>query len=130
MKGGVPYERANSPVHGIQRHFSFVTRDQYPGVSFIPYSGRGIPGSFSNYADGPGALTVLLWGGPRSTFWFAILFGDFFFGLSVFGLATGHATMLHLQPFDHPFHLALGGLGFLAVGAALYQSQKRKQASI
>ena len=88
------------------------------------------PHSILHILTGVVALTVLLWGGPRSTFWFALLFGAFYFGLAVFGLATGHATMLHLQPFDHPFHLALGGLGFLAVGAALYQSQKRKQASI
>jgi hypothetical protein len=76
------------------------------------------------------ALTVLLRGGQRGTFWFALLFGAFYFGLAVFGMVTGHATMLRLQPFDHPFHLVLGGLGFLAVGVALYQSQKRRQASI
>jgi hypothetical protein len=76
------------------------------------------------------ALTVLLRGGQRGTLWFALLFGAFYFGLAVFGMVTGHATMLRLQPFDHPFHLVLGGLGFLAVGVALYQSQKRRQASI
>jgi len=76
------------------------------------------------------ALIVLLRGGPRATFWFALLFGAFYFGLAVFGMVTGNATMLGLQPFDHPFHLALGGLGLLAVGVALYQSQERKQASL
>ena len=76
------------------------------------------------------ALMVLLRGEQRGTFWFAFFFGAFYFGLAVFGMITGHATMLGLQPFDHPFHFALGGLGFLAVGIAYYQSQKRKQASL
>lgn len=76
------------------------------------------------------ALIVLFRGERRGTFWFALLFGTFYFGLAVFGIVTEHATMLGLQPFDHPFHLALGGLGFLAVGAGLYQSQKRKEASL
>jgi hypothetical protein len=76
------------------------------------------------------ALIVLLRGGPRGPFWFAFLFGAFYLGLATFGMLIGHATVLHLQPFDHPFHLALGALGFLAVGADMYQSQKRKQASV
>lgn len=76
------------------------------------------------------AVTVLLRGGERGTFWFALLFGAFYFGLAVFGMVTGHTTMLGLQPFDHPVHLALGGLGFLAVGVAVYHSQKRRQASL
>jgi hypothetical protein len=75
------------------------------------------------------ALIVLFRGELRGTFWFALLFGAFYFGLAIFGIVVGHATILGLQPFDHPFHLALGGLGFLAVGIALYQSQKEKQAS-
>jgi hypothetical protein len=76
------------------------------------------------------ALIILLRGGSRGTFWFALLFGAFYFGLAIFGMVTGHATMLGLQLFDHPFHLALGGLGFLAVGIALYQSQKRRRAAL
>jgi hypothetical protein len=76
------------------------------------------------------ALAVLIRGGPRGTFWFALLFGAFYFALAVFGMVTGHATMLHLQPFDHPFHFALGALGFVAVALNLYRSQKRKQASL
>jgi hypothetical protein len=88
------------------------------------------PHSILHILTGMIALIVLLRGGQRATFWFALLFGAFYFGLAVFGMATGHATMLGLQPFDHPFHLALGGLGLLAVGVALYQSQERKQASL
>jgi hypothetical protein len=88
------------------------------------------PHSVLHILTGLIALVVLLRGGQRGSFWFALLFGAFYFGLAIFGIVTGHATMLGLQPFDHPFHLALGGLGFLAVGVALYQSQKRKQASL
>jgi hypothetical protein len=88
------------------------------------------PHSLLHILTGVIAVTVLLRGGEHGTFWFALLFGAFYFGLAVFGMATGHATMLGLQPFDHPVHLAIGGLGFLAVGAAVYQSQKRKQASL
>ena len=88
------------------------------------------PHSILHIMTGVIALIVLFRGDPRGTFWFALLFGAFYLGLALFGIVTGHATMLGLQPFDHPFHLALGGLGFLAVGIALYQSQKRKQASL
>lgn len=88
------------------------------------------PHSFLHILTGVIALVVLFRGDPRGTFWFATLFGGFYLGLALFGIMTGHATMLGLQPFDHPFHLALGGLGFLAVGIALYQSQKRKQVSL
>lgn len=87
------------------------------------------PHSVLHILTGVIALIVLLRGGPRGTFWFASLFGAFYFGLAIFGMLTGHATVLHLQPFDHPFHLALGGLGLLAAGVTLYQSQKSKQAS-
>jgi len=76
------------------------------------------------------ALIILLRGGGQGTFWFALLFGAFYFGLAVFGMVTGHSSMLGLQPFDHPFHFALGALGFLAVGVTLYQEQKRKQVSL
>lgn len=88
------------------------------------------PHSILHILTGITALIVLFRGEPRGTFWFALLFGAFYFGLAVFGIVTGHATMLGLQPFDHPFHLTLGGLGFLAVGVELYQSQNRKEASL
>lgn len=88
------------------------------------------PHSILHILTGVIAVIILLQGGSRGTFWFALLFGAFYFGLAIFGMVTGHATMLGLQPFDHPFHLALGGLGFLAVGIALYQSQKRRRAAL
>jgi hypothetical protein len=88
------------------------------------------PHSILHIITGVLALIVLFRGEPGGTFWFALLFGLFYFGLAVFGILTGHATMLGLQPFDHPFHLALGGLGFLAVGVTLYRSHKRRQAAL
>jgi hypothetical protein len=88
------------------------------------------PHSILHILTGVIALIVLSRGGTRGTFWFSLLFGAFYFGLAAFGMLTGHATMLKLQPFDHPFHLALGGLGFLAVGVAVYQSQKQRRAAL
>jgi hypothetical protein len=87
------------------------------------------PHSLLHILTGVIALLVLFRGGPRGTFWFAALFGAFYFGLAIFGMLTGHATLLHLQPFDHPVHLVLGALGLLAAGIDLYQSQKRSQVS-
>jgi len=43
-------------------------------------------------------------------------------------MLTGRPTFLGLQPFDHPFHFVLGGLGLFAVGLSLYQFQRGKQA--
>ena len=88
------------------------------------------PHSILHILAGVVALIVLVRGGQRGAFWFALFFGAFYFGLAIFGMVTGHRTLLGLQPFDHPFHLLIGVLGFLAVGAALYQSQKRKQVSL
>src|SRR5688572_21669643 len=39
------------------------------------------------------ALIFLFRGEPGGTFWFALLFGVFYFGLAVFGMVTGHASM-------------------------------------
>ncbi len=53
--------------------------------------------------------------GRRATWWFALLFGGFYSGLALLGFgAHGHGLGLGLQPFDHPFHLLLGGLGLAA----------------
>ncbi len=48
------------------------------------------------------------------TFLFAGGFGLFYTGLAIVGWATGAQLCLSLQPFDHPFHLVLGGLGLAA----------------
>ena len=88
------------------------------------------PHSILHILTGVVALIVLFRGGQRGTFWFAAGFGIFYLSLAIFGMLTGHPTMLGLQPFDHPFHLVLGGLGLLAVGINLYQSQKGTKASL
>ena len=88
------------------------------------------PHSILHILTGIVALTVLFRGGQRGTFWFAAGFGVFYLILGIFGMITRHPTMLGLQPFDHPFHLVLGVLGLLAVGASLSQSQKGTKASL
>jgi hypothetical protein len=85
------------------------------------------PHSILHILTGVSALIILLRAGRAGTFWFAALFGAFYFGLAVFGMMTGHPTLLGLQSFDHPFHLALGSLGVLTAGLARYQWQKRKK---
>lgn len=60
------------------------------------------------------ALWAYFKGGARAPFWFSVLFGLFYAGLAAVGYVTGHQLGLALQPFDHPFHLLLGGLGLLA----------------
>lgn len=55
--------------------------------------------------------------GASATRSFALLFGGFYFALGFFGWLTGRDLGmfgLHLQSFDHPFHLLLGGLGLIA----------------
>jgi hypothetical protein len=88
------------------------------------------PHSILHILTGIIALTVLFRGGQRGTFWFAAGFGIFYLSLALFGMVTEHPTVLGLQPFDHPFHLLLGGLGLLAAGVNLYQSQKGIKASL
>lgn len=62
------------------------------------------------------ALAALRRGGRRGVFGFALGFGAFYVALAVGGFVTGSSLCLGLQPFDHPFHLLLGGLGLLAAG--------------
>jgi hypothetical protein len=54
--------------------------------------------------------------GTRS---FALGFGFFYVGLGVAGAAGPHEFGLGLKPFDHSFHLVLGGFGLLAVAVEL-----------
>jgi hypothetical protein len=59
--------------------------------------------------------------GQRATVGFAFVFGGFYTALGLFGWLSGFdfaALGLHLQPFDHPFHVLLGGLGLVAVAWA------------
>jgi hypothetical protein len=60
------------------------------------------------------ALYVYFARGAQGAFWFALLFGAFYLGLAIVGHVTDHQLGLGLQPFDHPFHALLGGLGLLA----------------
>jgi hypothetical protein len=49
--------------------------------------------------------------GGAAIWWFAALFGAFYTGLGLLGIASGQPLGLGLQPFDHPFHLGLGLAG-------------------
>lgn len=62
------------------------------------------------------ALAALRWGGSKTTSHFALGFGLFYVGLAGAGIISGRDLCLGLQPFDHPFHILLGGLGLLAAG--------------
>ena len=74
------------------------------------------------------ALVVLFRGGERGAYWFAAGFGLFYTVLAFFGMITMQPTVLGLQPFDHPFHFLLGGLGLVAAGI-YYRSDMRRKAS-
>ena len=65
--------------------------------------------------------------GARATWWFALLFGLFYVGLGAVGIVTGRQLCLGLQPFDHPFHVLLGGLGLAAVAvqSAIVTARRR-----
>jgi hypothetical protein len=65
------------------------------------------------------ALAVLRWGGARGAWVFALGFGLFYTALGVSGLVSGPDLGLHLQPFDHPFHLLAGMPGLVAAGLGL-----------
>jgi hypothetical protein len=88
------------------------------------------PHSVLHILTGILALGVLLRGAERGWFWFAAGFGAFYIGLAVVAMLTGHPTILGLQPFDHPFHFLLGGLGILAVGLELYRTQRKRKAPL
>jgi hypothetical protein len=79
---------------------------------------------------GLAALLVLFRSEERGTFWFAAGFGAFYTGLALFGMITHQATIMRLQPFDHPFHLFLGLWGLVVAGLYIYRLQSRKKASV
>jgi hypothetical protein len=62
---------------------------------------------------------ILLARGGNGPFWFSLGFGIFYVGLAVLGMTTNHPAMLGLQPFDHPFHVLLGGLGLVAAALSV-----------
>ena len=66
--------------------------------------------------------------GAVALWWFAASFGVFYLALGAAGQIGGHGFGLQLQPFDHPFHLLLGGLGataaFLGRGAGAPEDRR------
>jgi hypothetical protein len=86
------------------------------------------PHSVLHILTGILALVVLFRGGERGAYWFAAGFGLFYTVLAFFGMITTQPTVLGLQPFDHPFHFLLGGLGLVAAGI-YYRSDMRRKAS-
>lgn len=72
------------------------------------------------------AVVLLRWGGARGTLGFAAGFGAFYVGLAAYGWLAGTPTFLHLQPFDHAFHLAFGCLGLLAAGLTLRAARRAR----
>jgi hypothetical protein len=65
-------------------------------------------------------------GGARGPFRFALYFGLFYLMLAVVGMVTGHHLGLGLHPFDHPFHLFIGGLGLLAVAIEFFRARNAR----
>ncbi|MCY2959031.1 MAG: DUF4383 domain-containing protein [Planctomycetota bacterium] len=74
------------------------------------------------------ALALLRWGGERGVQIFAAGFGAFYVALAVYGWLAKDPTVLHLQPFDHPFHLVLGLVGLVAVRMSLPRSRRDSRA--
>ena len=71
------------------------------------------------------AVVVLVRGGERGAFWFALGFGLFYLSLGVTGVLSEHPLGLGLQPFDHPIHLVLGVVGLVAA----YLSNRTRKVS-
>jgi hypothetical protein len=70
------------------------------------------------------AFGVLRWGGGRGAWLFALGFGLFYVALAGLGMASGSELCLGLQPFDHPFHILLGGLGLLALAIDVVHARR------
>lgn len=70
------------------------------------------------------ALWILFKGIEVGALWFTIGFTIFYTGLALFGFITHSATIFHLQPFDHPFHLLIGVLGIITLGIHFYNKRK------
>lgn len=73
------------------------------------------------------ALALLVWGGERGVLCFAAGFGTFYVALALYGWLAGNPTLLHLQPFDHPFHLGLGLIGWIAVAFSVQRSRRESR---
>jgi hypothetical protein len=85
-------------------------------VPFLLEQTKMIPAhSMLHIVSGLIGFAALRFGNAAGAWWFALLFGGFYAGLALAGMLSGHQLGLGLQPFDHPFHLALGGLGLIAI---------------
>lgn len=83
--------------------------------------------SILHIASGVLALALLKFGGERGVVSFAAGFGTFYVALAVYGWSAGDPTILHLQPFDHPFHLGLGLVGWIAVVWTLRRAKRTRK---
>jgi len=72
------------------------------------------------------ALVALRRGGRPTALHFSAGFGLFYIGLALAGSASGSDLCLGLQPFDHPFHLVLGGLGLAAAATDRWRRAPRR----
>lgn len=77
-------------------------------------------------ASGIVALALFAFGGRRGVVGFSAGFGAFYVALAVYGWLAGDPTFLHLQPFDHAFHLAFGSLGMLAAWLTVRAARRER----
>ena len=70
-------------------------------------------------------FALLCFGGSWGSRAFSIGFGLFYVGLGASGALTGQPMLLHLNPFDHPFHVVVGGAGLLAVAVELAMTRRK-----
>lgn len=73
------------------------------------------------------ALVLLWFGGERGVVSFAAGFGAFYIALASYGWSVSDSTIFHLQPFDHPFHLGLGLVGWIAVMWTLHRTKRTRK---
>jgi hypothetical protein len=70
--------------------------------------------SLLHIASGIAGFALLRFGGGTGRWIFSIGFGLLYLGLGIAGFFTGGPPALSLKPFDHPFHLVVGGAGLVA----------------
>ena len=104
----------------------------------IPEVDRALPGllretqmvishSILHLVSGLIGLATLRFGGHRGAWLFALGFGTFYVALGIAGGLSGQPLGLGLKPFDHPFHVVLGGAGLLAVGIEYLWTRKGRR---
>ena len=83
--------------------------------------------SIVHIASGLLAFAILRVSDHRGTMLFAAVFGAFYAGLGLVGMFSSQLAGLGMQPFDHPFHLLVGGLGLAAASFDYRASQRGKE---